>query len=356
MTTNAEPIGWVTGERSTNRTDLNWGVGGTDLGIMWDDLAGHVLTVWGDTFNPRKDEAAGGGADGGDWRNNVLACSSDWDPQSGMNLDWFVTDRTGHAGQVIPRDRPEDFSIIPTGGIAVGTRQYMTYMSIHDWGDAGIWHTNYAGIAYSDNGGINWVKPDTARWYNDTARWDQRFQMCALAREGNWIYLFGSPNGRRGKCYLARAPFWDLLNLDSHRQWNGHTWVQDANQAVPIIAEEVSEMSVAYHHYSGRWLLTYLADQAGKIVMHDAPHPVGPWSGPRVLVESADWPALYGAFWHPWSMWDPNPCFMMSKWSAYNTILMRANLGTVLYAPTRTIDLGARPKPYSETTELTARA
>ena len=55
-------------------------------------------------------------------------------------------------------------------------------------------------------------------------------------------------------------------------------------------------------------------------------------------------------------MWDPNPCFMMSKWSAYNTILMRANLGNVLYAPTRTIDLGPRPAPYSETIELTARA
>lgn len=65
MTTNAEPIGWVTGERSTNRTDLHWGVGGTDLGIMWDDLAGHVLTVWGDTFNPRKDEATGAGPTAG---------------------------------------------------------------------------------------------------------------------------------------------------------------------------------------------------------------------------------------------------------------------------------------------------
>lgn len=32
-----------------------------------------------------------------------------------MNLDWFTTDRPGHAGQVIPRDRPEDFSITPTG-------------------------------------------------------------------------------------------------------------------------------------------------------------------------------------------------------------------------------------------------
>lgn len=345
MATIAEPIAWVTGERSTNRTDLNWGVGGTDLGIMWDDGQGRILAAFGDTFNPRKAEAEGGGADGGDWRNNVLACSTDWDPHSGMDLEWFVTDAPGHARQVIPKDRPEDFGIIPTGGMSAEGRHYMTYMSIHDWGEAGTWRTNHAGVAYSDDA-ITWYKPDEARWYN-TANWGQKFQMTTLAQDGKgWVYLFGSPNGRHGHLYLARAPFWALMDLSKHRQWNGKHWVADPDQAVPIINETVSECSVAYHAYSGRWLLTYLNDPGGQIVMHDAPHPVGPWSGPRVLVESADWPGLYGAWWHPWSLSDPNPCFLMSKWAAYNTVLMRANFGTATYQPSRVIDLGARPVPY----------
>lgn len=332
MSIAVEPVEWVTGERSPNRTDQHWCVGGTDLGMMWDDGHGTILTIWEDTFNPRNPEEAGGGASGGgDWRSNVVAFSTDWNPQQGMRLNEFLTDAPGHARQVIWRDRPEDFSIIPTGVLTVtGGRQYIAYMSIHGWGDPGEWTTNYAGLAWSDNGGRDWVKDAGARWYN-TADWQQGFQMCSLAQDGPWVYLFGTPNGRRGPLRLARAPFWDLLNLESHRQWNGHTWVKDPVQATPIISGEVGETSVAYHRYSGKWLLTYLYDREQTIYLHEADSPVGPWSEGRVLVTEAQYPGLYGAFWHPWSLDDPNPVFMMSQWAAYNTRLMRAYLSPGSY-------------------------
>ena len=80
----AEPVGWVTGAGSANRTAQAAGVTATDLGIMWDDGTGRVLSAYGDTFG-RGWAGFGGewwpGCPPGeaDWRSNVLARSTTTD-------------------------------------------------------------------------------------------------------------------------------------------------------------------------------------------------------------------------------------------------------------------------------------
>src|SRR5690349_12335199 len=48
--TSATLVEKLTGPDSPNDTYGRWNVKATDLGIMWDDNAGRVLTAFGDTF------------------------------------------------------------------------------------------------------------------------------------------------------------------------------------------------------------------------------------------------------------------------------------------------------------------
>lgn len=315
------PNAQFTGEDSQNKTISRGAVGCTDLGIPFDDGRGGILIIWGDTF-------AGRNVGEGEWRSNVLARSTNRDYASrGIVLDNWITDRANHAYQVIPRDRDGDFTIIPTSAIAVGQRLYATYFSIKAWGDAGKWTTNYAGLAYSDNGGQNWIKDQNARWYN-SPDYSQKFQMNALADpEDGFIYLFGTPNGRQGSAYLARAPKSSLLDLTTHSilQVDG-TWSADQSRAKIVISGPVSELSVAYHYPSKKWLAAYYRENVNSIVVHTADKLEGPWSNPVIVAKGNDFPGMYGFFWHPWSMKDKNPCASMSQWPPYQTFLMQLDL------------------------------
>jgi hypothetical protein len=195
-----EFIQWVTGGfvPNTNNTPDRFSIGGTDLGIMWDNgipddpstpINEHqVLIAFGDTFtgsNPPRS---------GEWRSNVLLRSPDQvlsdglsvpdpvfgDPYSGSPV---LADRTNFSRQVVfgvpgtiglfgnPQFLGSEVTVLPTAGIAVpgagpggATRQYMNVMSVRQWGQAGEWSTNYSAIAYSDNNGETWtVDPNTIR-------------------------------------------------------------------------------------------------------------------------------------------------------------------------------------------------
>ncbi len=302
---------------------------GTDLGICWDDGRGGVLMAFGDTFHPLQAQGGGGG---GGWRSNVLARSTERDLSNGMMLEWFATDRPGHAREILPSRKVNgvEMTTVPTGGISVGGRQYLTYMSVREWGDPGRWWTNYAGIAYSDDAGATWAKPTgpgSPTWAN-TPDGTQRWQMCALARHEGYVYLYGTPHGRAGSTYLARVVEDQVLDLSRHEQWDGQRWrsgnpAADQWAAAPVLPASVSELSLIHHRASGQWLAAYYRENVNAIVVHTAPDPTGPWSPPQTVATGEEWPGLYGAFWHPWSADDPEPCFAMSQWSPYNVMLMR---------------------------------
>ena len=50
----------MTGPKSLSATDTRWAVGGTDLGIMWDNGHGEILTAFGDTFGDWNGPGGGG--------------------------------------------------------------------------------------------------------------------------------------------------------------------------------------------------------------------------------------------------------------------------------------------------------
>jgi Domain of unknown function (DUF4185) len=168
------------------------------------------------------------------------------------------------------------------------------------------------------------VKDPKARWQN-TAAWDDNFQMNAMVRSGGYVYLIGTPNGRFGNAHLARVPEKQILTKNAYRYWDGRSWASRETAAVPIAIGPVSEVSVQWNAYLGRWLMMYLDEQRASVVLRSATALTGPWSGEQVVARGTDFPGLYGTFLHPWSS-GPDLYFTMSQWDPYNVFLMHTKL------------------------------
>jgi hypothetical protein len=317
----------MTGPDSPNNTYGRWNIKATDLGIMWDNNAGQVLTAFGDTFGDAWVGPGGGAFGPGDlnWRSNVLLRSSDTDLSDGMSFASAVTGSDGRAREIVPglhqdNDAGGEVTKIPTAGIAVGSRQYLSFMSVRHWGAPGQWDTNYARIAYSDDNGVTWTTTGTPTWNNPSGT--NRFQQQAFVRNGGYVYVYGTPSGRSGSLYLARVPEAQMLTQSAYQYWNGGTWVTDNEAAATaIVPAPVAEVSV--FHSNGTWLMMYL--QGEDIVLRAAAGPTGPWGAAQVAVSSSDYPGLYGGYIHPWSS-GGTPYFAMSQWNPYNVYLMKLSV------------------------------
>jgi hypothetical protein len=337
-----EVVAQVTGEDSPNHTGSRFGFLATDLGILWDDGGGHVLAAFGDTYGEGW-RGPGAGLRTADHRRNVLArsLSAGDDPaaraasskaalREGLRLDQVVQDRPGHAAEIIPADPLPliESTVIPTAGIAVDGVQYIHYMSVARWRKKG-WRTNYGGLARSEDGGTTWKKTRRAHWRNSLlAR--RSFQLGAFARDPrgdrDWVYLFGTPNGRAGAISLARVAPPSVGDPSAYLYWTGTGWSKRVREAVPVCDGPAGELSVAYHRGLGCWLMVHLDDAGGRIVLRAADEPTGPWSEGQTLVAGADHPALYGGYLHPHALDGDEVYFTMSQWGPYNSYLLRAEL------------------------------
>src|SRR6185312_1212365 len=268
----ANPVALITGAKSINVTEERYDIKGTDLGIMWTDERNRVLAAFGDTFG-----AGWTGVDSGfarpaaiDWRSNTLARSSDRNPADGMSFDNYVTDRPGHAKELIPSLKREgvETTKIPTGGINIDGRNYLAYMSIRKFTEPGHWITNYSGVAY--------------------------------ARHHGYVYAFGTPNGRFGDAHLARVPEDQLLDNSAYEYWTGHGWERgNSTSATPIVQGPVGELSVRFDKTLNSWEMMYLDESRKAIVLRLAPQPTGPWSAEIPVATATEYPDLYGGFLNP---------------------------------------------------------
>ena len=333
---NASPVAALTGTQSINETEARYQVRGTDLGIMWTDERGQILVAFGDTFGTGWNGFNSGPADPAtiDWRSNTLARSNDHNPANGMSFD-FVTDRPGHAKELLPSLKQDgvEQTKIPTGGVNVGGRDYLAYMSVRKFTQPAHWITNYSGVAYSDDGGQTWKDAPTALRLNTPAL-DDKFQMIAYAHRDGFVYAFGTPNGRFGDGYVARVPEQQLLNTSAYEYWSGKSWQRGSSAiAAPIVAGPVGELSVRYDPTLKSWeMMTITTWETGTvekvrgaIVLRLAPQPTGPWGAPITVATYKEYPTLYGGFLHPDSK-GLDVYFTMTQYDRYNVSLMHTKL------------------------------
>lgn len=351
----------VTGPGSPNKTIDKYSVAGTDLGIMWDngqEGADHdVMMLFGDTVGDC-------GIEGDQWRSNVLFRSADTALSDGMRIDSspLAPGTTNFSRQVIagllnlPPGSPVEFTVIPTGGVAVDGVQYVRWMSVRSWDTPGEWTTNYSGMAVSTDNGETWnTDLATVRtnlqglgidgipaFSSANANW----QMSAFVpdRGDGYVYEFGTPSGRSGAARLARVPATnaDIVDPGKYEYWNGSDWSATITDAEPVIGSSVSELSVQWNPYLRKYLAMYT--DTGGLKIRQADKPWGPWSGSQTLIGSATLPSLYGGFMHPWSNrnGDSNLYFVLTTWDRYNVIYMRTDLSGMRVAATDPVD---RPDP-----------
>ncbi|OMC39854.1 hypothetical protein A5740_25860 [Mycobacterium sp. GA-1841] len=275
----------VTGVTETG----HWYVAGTDLGIMWnsgyvdpDTGKAIIYTLFGDTYSQP--------GMAGDWRNNVLFRTSDFDLSDGLQFSdalihagarpgvagtptWYGTDGDPAGAAQIIYDPGglnglfgTTYTMIPTSAIAIenpdaegGYTQYATVMSVRTWDNPGSWTTNYSAIAYSTDGGKTWtVDKDTVRssgWFRTSTGYvpgDEHFQQNALVMSDDpddpYVYVYGTPSGRQGSAYVARVEKDQIADLDAYEYWSGEDsagngqWVNgDPSAAIPVFGSSSTD-------------------------------------------------------------------------------------------------------------------
>lgn len=316
----AQAVFQVTGMASPNATHA-YNVLGTDLGIMWDNGHGEMLTAFGDTAgvglpNLLRDSKWA-------WRSNFLARSFSRNPAEGIHFHSVVRDGIGQARELVfsPKDG-EEISRIPTAGVSVGGVQYMSLMSVRSWDAPGEWTTNYSGLAVSSDNGETWADLAHTRRPNDNGH--HKFQMNAFLKDGGFVYEFGTPPGRDNEAFLARVPEGEIENLDAYEYWDGGGWKRgDANAAAPIMAG-AAELSVMYNEHLGQFV-SLTTDPANSVVLRRAPSPEGPWSPPEVLIDARELPTAYAPQIFPYQT-GRDLYFLTTVHTQYNVILMRTSL------------------------------
>ncbi|MBF6522713.1 DUF4185 domain-containing protein [Nocardia farcinica] len=309
-----EAVFQMTGMDSPNRTQ-NVNVLGTDLGIMWDDGVGRMITAFGDSAGLGFPNLLAGSMWA--WTSNVLFRSSTKDPSDGIYFD-----------SVVPNPLPSpkipgiEISLIPTAGVSVGGVQYMSMMSVREWGDHGKWHTNFATLAASGDGGQTWAQLTHTRRANIDGH--ERFQQNAFLKNDGFVYRFGTPAGRDNPGFISRVREADIANIDAYEYWDGREWkLNDPKASAPIVGN-VGELSVQWNDHLGQFVML-TTDPANSVVMRTASAPEGPWSPPRVLVDARDLPSAYAPMIFPYQTGD-DLYFLLTVHSQYNVLLMRTPL------------------------------
>jgi hypothetical protein len=318
----ATEIARLNGPGSINHTDIRWDVYGADLGHMF-FYKGHIWLTFGDTFG------APAAADffsvpHQDWRSNTMAwLPLSQDPRRGLYFGGMITDTPGHAKELLPSLKIPgvEQTVIPTYGVGFSDRMFLHYMSVKSYGAPGHWTLNYSGIAYSEDDGNTWTEPADARWPGDS-----NFGQVAFVEQAGYLYLFGIPGGRYGGLQLARVRPPQILDLDAYVYWDGGTWQADIGNAATIVPAPVGELSVRWNSYYRRWLMMYLNDPVGEIVLRSARTLTGPWSQETVVTTAQQYPELYAPYITP--LWNDGPdiYFNMSLYGPYAVYLMRTSL------------------------------
>ncbi|HEY2224007.1 DUF4185 domain-containing protein [Actinomycetospora sp.] len=342
-----------------------FGVAGTDLGHMF-MVGNRIAIAFGDTYGGPPSPGRFFQVAHPDWRSNVLGwIDPPASPRDGFALNDMVTDRPGHAAELLHSRKQNgvEWTVIPTYGIADGNRMYLHYMSVrNDFTKPGVWPLNFSGVATSDDGGRTWTRPKDAIWPGDT-----RFGQVAYVRPGGAddpqapdpphapgvprfsatlssvfpdnpysktypnprdgvVYVYGIPGGRYGDISLAAVPPDKLLDRSAYRYWTGQAWSSDENDAEPVSKGPAGELSVRWNSYYRTWMMMYLVDSTGQVVLRTAPSATGPWSEPQVVTTTKDHPLGYAPYLTP--RWNDGPdiWFTLSTYRNYRVFLMHTQL------------------------------
>ncbi len=354
-------ITMLSGEYSINKTFTNYNIGSSGGGYMI-DCGDFVLVAFGDT----EGEGAGKTNDpnyGGPWRANVLGFTDDTDYTDGIILDGFyLSDQgvyDGFATEFLKSAHKDgvEMSKIPTGGIMIGDTLYFSYMSVRRWttsnavaekdaeDDLGIWKCNYGGLAISRDMGRTWETPSDLCWSENSD-----FIQLYPIMNGEWVYFFAVPPGRKGEVKLMRVSAAEVENYAAYEYFVGY---DNRGKAIfekgdeglanskPIIDTPAGDvtagaggLAIMYNEYLGEWVMLYASSNTGDhrlagIYMRVANSLDGKWSEPVLVISQS---AGFG------TVYEPRICakyqnaetgemmLITSNWAIYNSMVFNVKL------------------------------
>lgn len=293
-----------------------FGVDGTDLGITCRMPDGGFASLFGDTWDSAQ---PGTFLSPQSWRSPTMLYSSTvpsptqpiaFSGAAGLNGEGLAPDLfyNGHNNGEV--------SVIPTDCISFPETHdvIVSYQSIRLWepdSDTEEWQTNYAGLAWSHDGGP-FVRTDL-RWNNDPGNTDP-FQVWSMERDGEYVYILSTRAGRQAGPMMLRRVHWDrVLDQGAYECWNGDGW---GGECKPLMTGRFGEPSL--RKVGNEWAMSYL--DIDPTDFHNTAiktrigiTPAGPWSVPKVQLTWDDLPGLYGGFIHPAST--PNQLtLIVSDW------------------------------------------
>jgi hypothetical protein len=328
-------IAQLTGPDGMNDTAAA-AVAGTDLGSMT-NLGDRTYFFFGDTFGERDPDSTGG--QGGIWRSNVSAWTTDHDPSDGVSFDgWAPADDLGWAealveGEHDANDGEGEVTKIPTHGFAIGDTLYISYMSVSYWGEPGAWDANYAGLAKSTDQGETWTPLDEPRWPGDS-NFIQVAPVIVTDGGAEYVYFWTIPSGRFGGVALMRVPATEEAVEDptAYAYFTGTEadgtprWDSDMDAAQLVVEGTIGELSVMWSDYLDRWIMTY--SDGGDAYIREGVTPWGPWNAPVLLASGAEYPGLYSPYMTPRYVAGGGKriYFSMSLWGPYNVFWFSVDL------------------------------
>ena len=335
-------------------------VAGTDLLIPFVIENGSVGFLAGDSFSGPMPGAP-------DWRSPV-GFRSNIDPTNNLIVfdSAYRTPGNANANQIAPEIIPNahsanewnpfgaEFTVIPNDGFAFNStgRQIVSYMSVNRWknpsgnmiGIPGNWRTNYAALAFTDNGNDFQLLErtgDNAWWPNNVFN-TSPFQMQSW-QDGmdGYMYMISVKAGRQTTpVYLQRVPWDKTFWLSNYQGWNKNilgiwSW-GGPNQCTSLFPQKVVSEPSFRRLQDGTWAMAYLTNTIAPekggpfgIVTRKASSPTGPWSEEKVQLTQAEVPNLYGGFIHPYSKSGKNQLtLMVSQWTdqKYHVLQVRTTL------------------------------
>lgn len=356
-----EFVTMLSGEYSINKTFTNYNIGSAGGGYMI-DCGDFVLVAFGDT----EGEGEGKTNDpdyGGPWRSNVLGFTDDDDYTDGILLDGFyLSDQglyDGFATEFLKSDHSDGIekSKIPTGGIMIGDTLYFSYMSVRRWttssavtendeeDDLGIWKCNYGGLAISRDMGRTWETPSDLCW-DENSDFIQLYPVL----NGDWVYFFAVPPGRKGAVKLMRVPAAEVENYAAYEYFVGYDnrgkavfekgdeGLANSQAVIDTPANDdtagAGGLAIMYNEYLGEWVMLYASSNTGDhqlagIYMRVANSLDGIWSEPVLVIsQTAGFDTVY----------EPRICakyqnaetgemmLITSNWAIYNSMVFNVKL------------------------------
>ncbi len=307
-----------------NRTHTDYNVGGTDLGIIWEMTPNKVGIFFGDTYGRDHIQGGNGGPQGGDWRANVLAFSTDTDLSDGLTITSMAMDPVTpkRAKELIPKRTHLGFTAIPTAAIRANGVDYVHYFDAAVFGNDNN-PDNFSGLFKSTDDGQNWT-----RCPNVVFAYDSPFFMAAYEKKDGYVYMIGSRKNRLGLPHLARIPEDGMEDKANYRFWDGSTWNVNESAAIPIFDMGSGEASLMWHEKHKMWIYTYVYGDVG-LHYAQAANITGPWKiSLSPLIPGIGWGG-YGCYMHKLVRNSDWIYFMTSTWQHYNVFVIRMTVGPV---------------------------